>query len=267
MPFMGDIGQMGYVQPSQIPNLSLWYNGSALTTTVNGVSQNNFTFQSGTQVKTWNDLSGTGHASNAVGAAYPDYVTNIQNGLSAVLYTSANQDNLDINPLSWLTSSTTGFTMYFIARPTSLPASVIPLVATDTELGVWWNGTNWTVGQSVGNYGTVSVTNDTTKFHMYGMIFDGTQTGNANRQRFRYDKSTKTLSFTGTIGANTNSGGQPSYFFFGGDNRSKSVSNTFYNTFMDGYMAEVMMWTRALTAAEINSVELYLNTKWGLGLV
>jgi hypothetical protein len=266
MPYMGNMGQMGYVPPNIIPNLNLWYNASASTTTVNNVNKNNFqtSVVNGTSISKWVDLQAIGGDSNVNGGTgkEPNYAIPIQNGLGAVFYTSANSENLDINPIAWM-ATLSGFTIYVLARPTSLPATQFPLTVTDTSTGMWWNGTNWSIGCTAGNRGTVTVTNDTTKFHIYGMIFDGSQTGNANRLKFRYDRADKTLTFTGTIPAVT---GSPAYYFFGGNNRSAGTGGATAGTYMDGYIGEVMIWTRTLTPAEQSSVELYLNTKWNLGI-
>ena len=268
MPYLSALGQMGYVPPNVIPNLSLWYNASASTTLVNNVSTDNFDVSvvNGTRIGQWKDLSGFGHAANVNGGVSrkPQYATPIQNSLGAVFYTASNKENTDINPLAWMTSLT-GLTFYILARPTSLPATAFPLQVTDTSIGTWWNGTNWSVGMTAGNRGTITLTNDTTKFHMYGLIYDGTQTGNANRLRFRYDESEKTLSFTGTIPANT--GTASDYLYIAGNNRSGVAGGALSNTFMDGYVGEVLIWTRTLSATEIISVESYLDTKWGLGLI
>ena len=35
-------------------------------------------------------------------------------------------------------------------------------------------------------------------------------------------------------------------------------------TYMSGYIGEVMIWTRALTAAELINVNGYLSTKWAV---
>ena len=93
------------------------------------------------------------------------------------------------------------------------------------------------------------------------MVFDGSQTGNANRLNFRYDRAAKTLTYTGTIPATTPSN---SNWFIGGDNRGGAGGALSFK-FMNGYIGEIMIWTRALTASEQASVELYLNTKWALG--
>lgn len=269
MPYMAEIGQMGYVTPDQIPSLNLWYNASASSTIVNKVSTLNFgsAVTNGSNISAWTDLSGTGHNANVNGGTgkQPTYAIPAQGGsLGAVLYNSANGNNLDINPTAW-SQNLSGLTVYIIARPTSLPATVFPLVVTDTNLGIWWNGTNWTVGHSAGNYGTISITNDTSKFHIYGLIYDGTKSTNLDKVDFIYDLYEKSVSmtFTGTIGTTT---GTPAYWFFGGDNRGSSVNATFTSKYMDGYIGEVMVWTRALNHAEQTSVENYLNTKWKLGL-
>lgn len=104
----------------------------------------------------------------------------------------------------------------------------------------------------------VTVTNDTTKFHTYGLIFNGAASGNANRLQFRYDKAATTLTYTGNVTANT---GSINYFFFGGNNRN--VGDT-QGTFMDGYIGEVLIWTRALNSSEILAAETYIANKWAI---
>ena len=58
----------------------------------------------------------------------------------------------------------------------------------------------------------------------------------------------------------------PAYFYFGGNNRSGGAGGALATTYMDGYIGEILIWTRTLTGSEIASVEYYLNQKWGLGL-
>ena len=269
MPYIGIAGQQGYVAPSSIPNLSLWYNASASSTVVNNVTTNNFdvTVSNGTAIGTWNDLSGAGHGANVNGGAgkKPSYATPIQNGLGAVQYASASSNNLDINPIAWFDSTgatiVSGFTIFVIARPTSLPITLFPLVVTDNSTGIWWNGTNWSIGLTQGKFGTATVTNDTTKFHKYGIVYDGTQGGNAGRLKFIYDGIQQALTFTGTIPANT---GAQAYMYFGGDNRGGAAGGALKATYMDGYIGEVLIWTRTLTAAELINVDGYISTKWNI---
>ena len=248
---------------NQLPNLNLWYNASTSSTTINGVSTANFNtaVSNGTLISSWTDLTGLGADANVNGGSgkRPAYATPIQNSLGAVQYTSASSTNFDINPAAW-SQNLSGLTIYVVARPTTL-SGLFPLVVSDTFLGIWWNGTNWTVGQSSGNNGTVTLTNDTTKFHQYGIIFNGAATGNSNRLKLRYDKANATLSYTGTVGTTT---GSPSYWFFGGDNRGSAVNATFTTTYMDGYIGEVLIWTRALSTSEYLAAESYIANKWAI---
>ena len=92
-------------------------------------------------------------------------------------------------------------------------------------------------------------------------MYDGTQTGNANRLRLIYDGIQQSLTFTGTIPANT---GAQSYMYFGGDNRTGGAGGALASTYMNGYIGEVMIWTRALTSAELINVNGYLTTKWNV---
>lgn len=266
MPYMGDMAQMGYAAPNTIPNLNLWYNASVSSTVVNGVTKANFDVAvvNGTSLSKWKDLQAVAGDSNTNGGTgkNPTYTIPIQNGLGAVTYNSANLNNLDINPTAWA-QNLSGYTVYVVARPTSTPVTAFPLTVSDTSLGIWWNGTNWSIGVTAGNRGTVSVTNDTNKFHIYGLVFDGSQSTNAGKLQFRYDLSGKTLTFTGTIPTTTST---PAYMYFGGDNRSGGAGGALAGTYMDGYLGEVLIWTRTLSTAELGAVELYLNQKWALGL-
>lgn len=263
MPYMPVSGMQFnlVIPPSEIPNLNIWYNGSASSTTVNGTPTNNFNTSvvNGTAISQWNDLSGTGHVSSATGgaSAYPNYAIPVQNGLGSVFYTAANSENLDINPTPWA-QNLSGFSIYVVARPTSY-AATFPLAVSNANLGIGYDGTYMTVGAATGNAQAQAFGKDTSKFHMFGMIFDGTQTGNANRLRMRIDRQAQALTFTANVGTVTSVAND--YFYFGGENRP-SISLGF----MDGYIGEVLMWTRALNTNEINGIENYLNNKWGLGL-
>lgn len=245
---------------NQLPNLNLWYNGSAPNTSVNGVQTQNFNIavSNGTSVSAWTDLTGLGQNSNVNGGAgnRPKWVSSVQNGLGSVLYTAANTTNLDINPTAWA-QNLSGMTVYVVAKPTNFPATKFPLTCSGgTNFGIWWNGTDWNVGQSANNYANVAVSNDTTKFHTYGMIFNGNAADNSSRLQFRYDRASTTLRYTNTISANT---GAINYFFFGGNNRA--VGDT-AGTFMDGYIGEILIWTRALNSSEILAAETYISNKW-----
>lgn len=250
LPIIGELAQQGgAIAPDKIPNLSLWYDPDANTAA-------KVTLNNSNEVTQVLDLSGLGHPANSFGSSYPDYITGVWNGLSAPRFTAANNDNLDINPIAWA-QSLSGFTIFSILYPTSFGASAFPLTNTDGGLGVQWNGTALQIGGGGGTATpTTPIVNDTTRPHIYAVIFDGTQTGDANRLKFRYDRQQIPLTFTASPGTATSSTAKT--FFFCGNNRTNPKG------YMNGYLLEVMMWTRALNTSEINGTETYIRQHWAI---
>jgi hypothetical protein len=268
MPYLGVTGQQGYVVPSQIPNLNLWYNASANQTDLNGVLTNNFQsnpLTDGTEVTKWKDLSGLGQDANVNGAGAatgPAYKTNIQNALSALFYVSTSKNNLDINPIGAWAKLQAGFTIYLVCRTTSLPASNVQIAVTDANLGHQWSGAYWQVGAAGGLATAQSTTISTSAFVQHGMIFDGSFTDanvgvqNAGRLKYRYQKAQQVLTYSANVGTQTSNAA--SVFYVGGNNRNIPRS------YMDGYIGEVLIWTRALNSEEIIQVETYISQKWAI---
>lgn len=270
LPLSGVLaGQGGSVAPNQIPNITLWYNASANQTSVNGVLTNNFQsnpLTDGTEVTKWKDLSGVGQDANPLvsgGAAGPLYKTGIQNGLSALLYASASKNNLDINPIGSWAKLQAGFTIYTVIKITSLPASNIQVVVTDANLGHQWTGSFWQVGAAGGLATAQSTTVSTAAWTMHGMIFDGSYVNAGNqtdqnngRLKYRYNKAGQALTFSANPGTQTSN--TASVMYVGGNNRNNPKS------YMDGYIGEVLMWTRVLSTTEQGQIESYLSTKWGI---
>lgn len=268
MPYLGFAGQQGYVAPSQIPNLTLWYNASANQTSLNNVLTNNFQsnpLADGAEVTKWKDLSGVGQDANvyaAGGVSGPSYKTNIQSGRSALLYASASKNNLDINPIGTWAKLQSGFTIYVVGKWTTLGASATQIAVTDANLGHQWTGSYWQVGAASGLATAQSTTISTSAWTQHGMIFNGGYTNadqatqNAGRLVYRYNKSQQTLTFSANPGTQTSNAA--SVFYVGGNNRTNPKS------YMDGYIGEIMIWTRTLTSVEITQVETYISTKWGI---
>ena len=106
-----------------------------------------------------------------------------------------------------------------------------------------------------GGIGTSTATADTTKFKIFGLIYNGTLTGNAARLVFRYDETNQTLTFTGTVGATTNAS-------------TNQIDLGWYSTgnseYFAGDIAEVVYFSRTLNSGEIAGVEDYLSNKWAI---
>lgn len=252
---------------SQLPNLEVWYYAD-VNTNVGGIS-------SGTEVTSWANAGGlTSHPWNSTGGARPEWFSNIQNGLGVVRFNSStigaptgedgdNNERVTINPVPWSsfvggTGALPGATLVVLYRSLSTASGIRYITGSnDSDLQFGQNGTTY-VGATAGATFSVNSATVDTAFHHMILTFDGTQTGNANRLKARLDGADVTLTFTGTVGTAlaANSG-----YFYGGctGTNSSNVSNFFI-----GDLAEVLIWTRALSPSEILAVEQYLTNKWAV---
>lgn len=211
----------------------------------------------GDTVTSWKDVYSGSHDANKAGNAgvKPVWKSNIQNGLGVVRFDGVN-DSLNINPVNAPSPGLQGisaFGLFAVARMSSTTGTR-PLTSTDTAgFRILYNGTNWSCTAANGT-GTSTITGDTTKFHLFSLLFDGTQTGNANRLKLRYDGTEQVLNFgVTTVGATTSA--TASYFYVGEDNASN---------FFAGDVAELILYSRFVSATEIASVEQYMKTHWSI---
>lgn len=258
MPYMSVAGQGGIVNPNQIPNLNLWYDASvsnsAYMLNAGGTAPTN-----GGQVKSWIDKMGNGrNADQATSNRQPIWRANQQNGLGTIQFDGTN-DSFTLNPIAW-SLALPGQTTYVVVK---LNAQVdqMHVLATNTG-GYTFNlsGTNWAVETG----GAIAVSNqvsNTTNYAYMGMIFDGTQT-NANitlqnnaRVKFRYNGIQEALTFS--TNANATTSATANTLNVGADDAGNAG-------YLNGYIGELMIWTRTLSATEISQVETYLKTKWGI---
>lgn len=233
--------------PNLLPSITLNYRADSNTAAYFGGSSpaNNST------VTNWSDQSGTGHNANQSGqnSIKPTWQQNIQGSLGA-LYFNGGQ-SLNINPISYL-QNLSGATVFVLAKPTTL-SGTCPICSTDVGgFNIAYNGTNWGVSIS-GGIGTSTLTADTTKFRRFGLVFDGTQTGNANRLKMFYDGIQETLNFGATT-VGTATSGSSKYWYVGTDNTN----------YFTGYIGMMFIWTRTLTQIEIIQVDTYLKNTWAL---
>lgn len=259
MPYMGSMAQQGgIVIPSRIPNLNLWYDASvsnsAYIQNSSGTAPTN-----GQAVKSWIDKLGNGrNADQATANRQPTWQANQQNGLGAIKFDGTN-DVLTLNPIAW-SLSLSGQTTYTVVK---LAAQADQMHVHATNTGGYTfnlNGNNWAL-ETGGAIAVSDAVSDTTGYHYLGMIFDGTQT-NANtttqnnaRVKFRYDGVQRALTFSANANATTS--GSANTLNVGADDSGSA-------NFLNGYIAEMMIWTRTLNATEIAQVETYLKNKWGL---
>lgn len=259
LPLFGDLaGQGSIVAPNQIPNLNLWYDASvsnaAYIQTGAGLAPTN-----GQAIKSWIDKQGNGRDANqATGNRQPTWQANVQNGLGAILFDGSN-DVLTLNPIAWA-----------LALPGQTTYTVVKLVTSADQMHVHAtntggftfdvSGSNWAV-ETAGGIAVSGQATNTSNFVILGQIFDGTQT-NANitlqnnaRIKFRYNGVEQALTFS----ANANATTSPT-----ANTLNVGADDSGSNNFLHGYIGEMMIWTRTLTATEIAQVETYLADKWGI---
>jgi len=225
--------------PLNLSNLLMWYDvNDSATLTIDGSNR----------VSQMTDKSGNGYTVSNGGAAttWPVYTANAQNGKPVLTYTSSQLlSRAKVTALQGIG----GLTVFIIGGGGGADRFYHGQDASNrTEFVVnYTSNTLFAVVSNAGTqYGSVATSNAN---HKGAFIFDGSQTGNANRMKARVDGAAVTLSFTGTIPATTESGAS-SILSIGGAN--------------NGRLGEVLVYTRALTSGEISQVESYLLTKWNL---
>ena len=230
------------VSESAFVDLQIWYDGADTSTLIPSARDEG-------QITQWTDKSSFAHNANPNGGSpKPTYEnTTLQNGYGYIEFDG--NDNLNVNPFTALQSAA-GFTVFIVSKLANTTGVQYLTETNQNDLLISANGTGITVGMA-GATGTVA-SEANTNWAIHTLIFDGSQTGNAARLVYRKDKTAKTLSFTGTVAATTNASN--STFYIGNNNADDSG--------MEGFVAEVILFSSALNATEYANVENYLSTKW-----
>jgi hypothetical protein len=240
--------------------LQIWYDGADSTQ-----------FQptnpaSGDAITQWNDKSATAHNANPIAGAptyKPIYTASIQNNKSSVWFDGV-EDGLEVN-LGTNLHSLTGSSFIWVGKtmnPTidqqiflsTLKTGGTHVSANGLQLAISGSST-YTVGYASGS--AISDTLVDNGWHVHSLIFDGTQTGNANRLKYRIDGYERNLTFLTDVSGSTS------------DTINGALLGVDASTNKDfvGYMGEVLLYTRALSTTEITNIENYLFTKWGTSAI
>lgn len=253
MPYLSTLAQAGSVvtisDPTVLTSLEVWYNADT-----DGSPNFNSTNGNGGAVSQWQDRSGTGHNANQSGNASvkPKWQSAVLNGLGIIRFDGVDE-KLTINPIAWM-QNLSGFTLYVVAKFASTTGARVLTSTDQTGFKIYHDGTNLAVATSAG-VGTTALAGDTTSWHRFGLVYDGTGSGNAGRLRFRYDGADAALTYSGTVGSTTS--GTATSFNIGADQTGAAG-------WFAGDIAEILMFTRTLSSGEILSVEKYLKDHWAL---
>ena len=225
------------VDGGTLADLQIWYDGADTSTYIPSANDEG-------QITQWTDKSNFAHNANPNGgSAKPTYEnTDLLGGYGYVEFDG--NDNLSINPFTQLDAAT-GFTVFIVGKLLDTAGTQYFGAAESGGLNIRSNGTNF---QAQGDVAGGSLTGPAvdTDWHQFTLVFNG-----GSGVTFRTDKGNEA---TGAAGASL-AGGTDIYYLGAQDPNTNNLT---------GYIAEVIMFSRALSATEYTNVENYLSTKWGL---
>lgn len=251
LSYAGIFLSSGVPPASTDPSLTIWYD--SVNSVFSPVNPPNETY-----LTAWGDKSATAHDANSSGnnAVKPRYRTGIQMGKPAVYFDGVN-DLFTINPFPSI-QNLSGYTYFFVGKTIVIGNNQILTVMKGSgagdiqELFLQIGATGVVTVGAAGATATSSIIN--TNYHLHTIIFDGSKSTNSTRLRHRLDGVEQTLTYTGTVGTTANA--NTTYLYLGTD--------TAGNNDFDGYMSEVVVYTKALTSGDIANTEAYLKNKWGI---
>lgn len=257
-------------QPTDVANLGLWLDASDSSTLFQN-SDGTGTVTNGSVVGYWGDKSGNSRNVTATGNLRPTFQTSIKNGLSIVRFDGSNDV---LTGTGFMYNSVAGVTIFTVVKgnpsynreilkernatqgnyipiqskafgasnPSPILNAFITLNLTDIILQRTTSSFNRDYGTAFDATWRLVGCIDDAPNATYKAFIDGVQTGNQPYDRPSLDPSRTTPYNALNIGAATNSGAL---------------------AFLCD-LAEMIVYTRALTAQERLSVEGYLKTKWGI---
>src|SRR6056300_1416934 len=175
--------------------------------------------------------------------------SNFAHNANSIVRFDGTNDCLSINPIAWA-QSLAGMTVITVSIFSGTSGAQPLTTSHQDDMGIFID-TNYKV--TMAGASADSSTAADTSYHIHTLKFDGAGVGNAARLIYRLDGTAKTLTFTGTVGATTSASNGT--IFLGCDDSAE---------FMNGDVAEYLIFNKALSNSEMTNVETYLTTKWGL---
>jgi hypothetical protein len=218
-----------------VTGYAAWYDSSQIT----GVAD-------GALLGTWPDLSGNGYTLTATGTQRPTYYSSTQtiNGLPVVAFSGTVELLLASAPVAMPTA--TPLSIFLVCKPTSF-AGYMNLFnhwgSNPPKPWQWYVDTSGALNFSSGSL-AVSSTLSTAGLHLYEVVWDGSTTAAQYIDGASAGSGSVSASAGGTYPFTLGTEDNDNYTFL-------------------GLIAEVVYYQTALSAANRQSVENYLRTKWG----
>lgn len=221
--------------PPDIAGLKYWIDASQIT----GLANND-------PVASWTDLASGIVVSQATASKRPLYKTAQINSLPAVQFDGVD-DYLE-DTTTTILNGVNGATVFLVASFEKNSNQFF--FHKKNSIGMQQFSAQFYNYSSGGNYGNYTPTAGSLSQHDF--LYDGTQTGNANRLKAWFNGSQQTLGFLGTIDATLPNGSGISIGALGTP-----------EAYLNGQIAELLIYDRALTSAEQAVIRAYLQPKWG----
>jgi hypothetical protein len=235
----------GAVAPSPVSGMAVWYDANDAGT---------FTYSSSNIISQWGDKSGNSrNATQATVASQPTRVTGVINGLPVVRFDGSNDSMSFTNILNGDTS----FTLFWVLRPRNVSSGTYqPSFSSQTTSPDMDDGALHFINPT--GYGA-SYPFVTKSWSSY----DNTNTYVANTSylmEFIADGSVFKVFRNGTQeSTNKNVGSAPAY-----TNTNIAKQNNPAGRFGAFDFGEILIYTTALSGADVTTNRNYLNSKWGL---
>jgi hypothetical protein len=238
------------LDPTTISNCLMWFDAA---------DSSSLTYDGSNNISQWNDKSGNALHVTASGSNRPTYLPlgaimrkgGVQfNGTShalrrAKIANMQSQSGLTVFMVGGNQGSQKGGGLLFHGYDTTNRTVVTNNYEVDTlSYGILSAGTS-----AQGTFSLGQLTLQRTD-----IVFDGSLSGNSNRLKMWVNGLQRTLTFTGTIPATTESHAS-SVFALGVLDFSSPV-------YIAGTACEIIVYNRALTSNEVSQVQAYLSAKW-----
>jgi hypothetical protein len=224
--------------PTSLSGLALYYDA----TKISGFSNND-------PIGTLTDLSSNAwQATQATASQKPTYLTNIKNGQPVIRFDGV--DDILTNSTCTSFNGLTGATLFYAFKFNSVGSAGQLSFWNDARLSqqdFGGNHSTYADGSSGAPYPTGSYA-VSTSWQLIEIVFDGSQTGNADRLKIWVDGVAKTLSFTDTI---------PASFLSGSD--GFELGGGLGGNYNGHDLAVLCYYSRALTSGERYQVRSYIN--------
>lgn len=232
-------GSTGYVSRT---GLQLWLKADSL-----GLS-------GGTAVAAWADQSGNGYdVAQATAGSRPTYQTGVINGQPVVRFSGTSQ-----SLVSSAAIKPTNITIMAVYRP--MAAGSTPTVISQTYNAGATNGWGLRAGSSANltPYADLNIGGSTTTTSTATV----TTVNTPQLLTATYDGVARKAYLGGVLKANTTASGSLTY----GTVASFTVGSHLATNYLNGDIAEILVYNRALSDAERQDVEAYVYAKYGVGV-